>query len=74
MYKAKNGFTLQDSTTPDGWQIRTADDILTALLSFSYFQTVDAGILWDAIDQATTARKEYDDITELAQHLAENYI
>ena len=74
MYKAQNGFTLQSSETPDGWTIQSAQDILTALLSFPYFQTVAEGILWEAIGQAVETRKEYADIKEFAQYLAENYI
>ena len=74
MYKAKNGFTLLDATTPQGWTIQTAEDIVTALLAFPAFQTVAAGFIWEAIEQATNDRKEYANITELAEHLAANYI
>lgn len=75
MYKAKNGFTLQDDTAPGGgWTIRTAEDIETALLSFPYFQTVASGILWEQITAAVEARKEYANITEFAEYLAANYI
>ena len=74
MYKAKNGFILHDATAPGGWTIKTPQDLETALLSFPYFQTVYAGIIWDALQQATETRKEYADIKELAQYLAENYI
>lgn len=75
MYKAKNGFTLQDDTAPGGgWTIRTAEDIETALLSFPHFQTVASGVLWEQIAQAVEARKEYANITEFAQFLAANYL
>ena len=74
MYKARNGFTRHDDTAPGGWTIREAQDIVTALLSYPYFQTVDTGILWEAIGQAVEARKEYADIKEFAQYIAENYI
>jgi len=74
VYKAKNGFTLLNADTPDGWTIRNAQDILTALLSRPIFQTVDTGILWDAVGQAVEARKEYADIKEFADFLAGNYI
>lgn len=74
MYKAKNGFILNDATAPGGWTIKSAQDIETALLSFPYFQTVYTGILWEAIQQATETRKEYADIKEFAQYIAENYI
>ena len=74
MYKAKNGFSLDNSETPGGWTIRDAQDILTALLAYPYFQTVDTGILWEKIGQAVDARKEYADIKEFAQFLADNYI
>ena len=74
MYKAKNGFILNDDTAPGGWTIKSAQDLETALLSFPYFQTVYTGILWEAIQQAVETRKEYADIKEFAQYIAENYI
>lgn len=74
MFKAKNGFTLQDATTPDGWTIRTAEDIETALYSFPYFQTVANGILWDAIAQAVEEKKEFANIREFAEFLAAEYL
>lgn len=73
-YKAMNGFTLDTADTGKGWEIKTADDITTALLSFPYFQTVDTGILWEAITQAVNDRKEYHDIKEFAEFLAANYL
>lgn len=75
MYKAKNGFTLEDATAPGGgWTIQSAEDIITALLTYPAFQTVATGILWEAVAQATEARKVYANIRELAEELAENYI
>lgn len=74
MYKAKNGFVLQDATAPGGWTIRTAEDIETALYSFPHFQTVASGILWEAITQAVQERKEYANIREFAQYLADCYV
>lgn len=74
MYQAKNGFTLLDATTPDGWTIQTAEDILTALLAFPYFQSVADCFLWDAIGRAAEERKVYDDIKDLAAYIAKNYI
>ena len=40
MYRAQNGFTLKDETTPSGWKISSVQDIITALLEFPIFQTV----------------------------------
>ena len=74
MYKAINGFTLQDATTPDGWTIRSGGDIITALLSFPYFQTVAAGFIAEALQQAADSRKEYANVKDLAEYIAENYI
>lgn len=74
MYKAQNGFTLNDATTAQGWTIRTPEDIINALLSFPYFQTVAPGLLLEALEQATESRKEYDNINDLAEHLAAYYI
>ena len=75
MYQAKNGFTLEDDTAPGGgWKIRSAEDIVTALLTFPAFETVATGFIWEAIAQAIETRKVYANITDLAQELAENYI
>lgn len=74
MYKARNGFTLQDADTGRGWEIRNAEDILTALLSYPAFQSVPDAIMWRAMDQATRNRKEYANIKEFAEHLLTNYI
>ena len=74
MYKAQNGFTLKDETTPGGWKIETAQDILTALLYFPVFETVADDFIWEALDQATEERKEYENISDLAAYLSENYI
>lgn len=74
MYRAKNGFTLQDAATPWGWTIREPGDIITALLAFPHFQTVHEAFLWDAIARAVETRKEYADIREFAQYIAENYV
>jgi len=73
-YKAKNGFTLLNADTGKGWEIRTPQDIITALLIYPYFQTVGTGVIWDTIRQAVEVRKEYEDIKDLANYLAENYI
>lgn len=75
MYRAKNGFTLEDDTAPGGgWNIRSAEDILTALLTFPAFATVADGFIWEAIAQAVENRKVYADINDLAQELLTNYI
>ena len=74
MYKARNGFILKDDTTAQGWTIRTPQDLITALLAFPVFQTVDTGIIWQALDDATENRKEYDDRQDLADFLAAWYI
>lgn len=74
MYKAKNGFILKDNSTAGGWNIETPQDILTALLAYPAFQTVYEGFIWEALDMATQERKEYSNIEELADYLAQNYI
>ena len=37
MYKARNGFTLKSAETAQGGTIKSAEDIITALLAFPYF-------------------------------------
>lgn len=66
--------TLKDSATAAGFDIRTDADIITALLFYPYFQTVDTGILWEAIEQAAENRSEYDSLRQLADVLAAEYI
>jgi len=75
MYRAKNGFTLQDDTAPGGgWTIKTPEDIITALLTYPEFQTVADGFIYEALEQATAERKEYANIKELAEYLLTYYI
>ena len=74
MYKAKNGLIIYDNTTAEGWSIEGAQDLKNALLSFPLFQTVHEHALWLAIDQATKDRKEFRDIKDFAQFIAQNYI
>lgn len=74
MYRAKSGFTLRDSESGYGWQIRNAQDIFTALEGRPEFATVAEPFLIEAAGQAIDDRKEYADITEFAQFIAENYL
>lgn len=74
MYKASNGITLLDADTGQGWSIASDADIITALLGLPYFATVATPFIVEAIEQAKADRKEYDNIRDLAQHIAENYI
>lgn len=74
MYKARNGFTLIDDQTPDGWTIETPHDIITALLSNPEFETVATDFIFEAIAQAIEIRKDYADIGDLARELITNYI
>lgn len=74
MYKAKNGFILKDNTTGQGWKVETAQDLKNAILNYPIFQTVHEHALLKAMQRAITVRKEYENITEFAQFLADNYI
>lgn len=74
MYKAKNGFTLRDETTPGGWKITQAQDILTALLEHPIFQTVATPFIWEAIQNAIEDRREWENVRELAGYIAKHYI
>ena len=70
----QGNITLIDATTPDGWTIKSMDDVILALLAFPYFQTVATPFIVEAIQQSIKDRREYENITDLAQHIAENYI
>jgi len=74
MYRAQNGFTLKDETTPSGWKISSAPDIITALLEFPIFQTVATPFIWESIRYAIEDRKQYENITEFAEFISEHYI
>ena len=52
MYKAKNGLIIADSSTGQGWDIETAQDLKNALLMYPLFQTVHDHALWAALDAA----------------------
>jgi hypothetical protein len=66
--------TLKDPATKWGWNIETEEDLLTALMGYSAFDTVYSGFLREAIDQAAEERTEYENIEDLAKTLLANYI
>lgn len=66
--------TLKDPATKWGWNIETEEDLLTALMGYSAFDTVYSGFLQEAIDQAAEERTEYENIEDLAKTLLANYI
>lgn len=66
--------TLKDPATKWGWNIETEEDLLTALMGYSAFDTVYGGFLQEAIDQAAEERTEYENIEDLAKTLLANYI
>lgn len=74
MYKGKNGLTILNSETPNGWTIKNDGDIILYLAGLPYYSTVHAVFIEDALQQAAKSRKEYADIDELAAYIAENYI
>lgn len=74
MYKGGNGFTLEDSSTKWGWEIKNTQDIITALEGYPAFSTVAGGFIGRALYNAMQDRKHYKNIEDLAQYLLENYI
>lgn len=74
MYKAKNGFMLNDNTTKWGWPIKTARDIATALQWYGAFATVETEFLLEAFASACEERLVYDDIEAFGNFLLANYI
>ena len=57
-----------------GWTIKSKEDIVTALMGYEAFATVDRAYIEEAIDQAAQDRTEYMDIESLAIHILQNYI
>ena len=74
MFKANNGFTLQDAGTKWGWDIKTPEDLITALLGMPQFDTVYSEFICEALKQAMEERLEYANIDDLADYLATNYL
>lgn len=73
-YRAKNGFTLADTMTKWGWEIRNGEDIITALEGLPEFETVAAPFILEALESAVDERKEYANIQELADYITANFI
>ncbi len=69
-----NKIVLLDATTPEGWSIASDSDIVLALMGMPYFATVATPFIEDAIKQAAGDRQTFDNVQDLAQHIAENYI
>ena len=69
-----NKIVLLDATTPEGWSITSDSDIVLALMGMPYFATVATPFIEDAIKQAAGDRPAFDNVQDLAQHIAENYI
>ena len=63
-----------DPVTKWGWTIKSKEDIVTTLMGYEAFATVDRAYIEEAIDQAAQDRTEYMDIESLAIHILQNYI
>lgn len=63
-----------DPVTKWGWTIKSKADIVTALMGYEAFATVDRAYIEEAVDQAAQDRTEYMDIESLAIHILQNYI
>ena len=63
-----------DPVTKGGWTSKSRQDIITALMDYDAFATVDRAYIEEAIDQAAQDRTEYMDIESLAIHILQNYI
>ena len=57
-----------------GWAIKSRQDIITALMGYEAFATVDRAFIEEAIDQAARDRQQYADIEDLAQTILTSYI
>ena len=74
MYRAKDGFTLEDNSTKWGWEIKSTQDIITALEGYPAFSTVAEGFISRALFYAAQDRDTYKDIEELGQYILTNYL
>ena len=63
-----------DPVTKGGWTIKSRQDIITALMGYEAFATVDRAYIEEAIDQAARDSDKYFDIESLAIHILQNYI
>lgn len=73
-YRSKGGLILRDSMTPNGYEVKAADDILRFLESLPSFETVALTRLCEAVGEALESRKEYDSPQDFADYIAANYI
>ena len=63
-----------EPVTKWGWTIKSKADIVTALMGYEAFATVDRAYIEEAIDQAAQDSAEYFDVESLAIHILKNYI
>lgn len=63
-----------DPVTKWGWTIKSKEDIITALMGYEAFATVDRAYIEEAIEQAARDRQQYADIEDLAQTILTSYI
>ena len=74
MFKAPNGFTLKDASTKWGWDIKSGNDVVMALIGMEPFATVASDFIVDAIRESMKDRMVYEDIYDLAEHILTHYI
>lgn len=65
---------LKDRKTKWGWEVKTFDDLVLAVSGYPYFETVATCFIEEAVVSAAHDRSEWNDVREIAQHIAENYI
>lgn len=73
-YKSKGGLILKDNRTPDGYYIKSGEDLITYLEGLPDFETVATAFIVEAMAAALEERKEYDSPQDFAEYVAHNYI
>lgn len=73
-YKSKGGLILKDSRTPDGYYIKSGEDLITYLEGLPAFETVATAFIVEAMAAALEERKEYDSPQDFAEYVAERFI
>lgn len=73
-YKSKGGLILKDSRTPDGYYIKSGEDLITYLEGLPSFETVATAFIVEAMGAALEERKEYDSPQDFAEYVAERFI
>lgn len=65
---------FKNAETKSGWTVKSMGDLILALYEYAYFQTVPEEILEDAIIDSAKEGIEFENVHDLAKHIAAAYV